>query len=411
MEACINNMSAMRPLRILHSIRSVNSTSGGPIEGLKQLSSINMAHGHLVEVVSLDSPNDTWVAACPVRCYAMGPSCGKYGFSLRLVNWIREHVQDYDIVVINGIWQFNAFGTWLALRGTGKPYFVFTHGMLDPWFKKRYFLKHIKKWLYWPWADYWVLRDATGVLFTCEEERRLARQSFWLYRCNEMVVNYGTAGPNGDCHKQRMLFFRKFPALENKRCLLFLGRVHPKKGADILLRAFAKALIDMPSELTKHVEIVMAGPIDHAYGAEMVALAGKLGIANSVTWTGMISGDLKWGAFHAADAFILPSHQENFGIAVAEALACRLPVLISDQVNIWREICNDGAGFVDSDTEEGTLNLIKRWLQTPEKDWHVMRDQARKSYEARFSIERAAMSLVKALRINNGPLRRRSILK
>ena len=78
---------------------------------------------------------------------------------------------------------------WLALESLRKQgfhtpaYFVFTHGMLDPWFKRTYPLKHLKKWLYWPWAEYRVLRDAQAVLFTCEEERILARQSFWLYKC------------------------------------------------------------------------------------------------------------------------------------------------------------------------------------------------------------------------------------
>ena len=79
--------------------------------------------------------------------------------------------------------------------------------MLDPWFKKQYPLKHLKKWMYWPWAEYRVLRDAQAVLFTCEEERVLARESFWLYRCNEVVVSYGTAKPKGDPEVELQEFF------------------------------------------------------------------------------------------------------------------------------------------------------------------------------------------------------------
>ncbi|MEB0151131.1 glycosyltransferase, partial [Pseudomonas sp. CCC2.2] len=84
-------------------------------------------------------------------------------------------------------------GTWRALAKKKIPYFIFTHGMLDPWFKKNYPLKHLKKWLYWTWGEYRVLRDAKAVLFTCEEEKILARQSFWLYKANEVVTAFGTA--------------------------------------------------------------------------------------------------------------------------------------------------------------------------------------------------------------------------
>jgi len=89
---------------------------------------------------------------------------------------------------LNGVWQFHSFAAWRTLRRSDTPYVLYTHGMLDPWFKKQYPFKHLKKWMYWPWAEYRVLRDAQAVLFTSEEERMLARSSFWLYRCNEVVV-------------------------------------------------------------------------------------------------------------------------------------------------------------------------------------------------------------------------------
>jgi glycosyltransferase involved in cell wall biosynthesis len=384
-------------LKVLHSIRSVNPVGGGPIEGLKQLSAVNRLHGHRIEVVSLDGPNEEWVKQCPVPCHGLGPGLGKYGFSSRFAPWLQANRRRYDVVVVNGIWQYNALGVWQALHGTDTPYLVYPHGMLDPWFKRAYPLKHLKKWLYWPWADFRVLRDAAAVLFTCEEERRLARESFWLYHCREFVANYGTAGPTGDADVQRALFLARFPLLAGKRYLLFLGRVHVKKGPDLLFHAFADALSRLPKSLTKDLHIVMAGPNDHDYGREMERLAASLGIADRITWTGMVSGNLKWGAFYAADAFILPSHQENFGIAVAEALACGVPVLISDQVNIWREICGDGAGFVEADTREGTSNLIERWVQTPLEQKNLMRRLAVDCFRGRFNVELAAQSLVRAI--------------
>ncbi len=385
--------------RILHSITSVNPAGGGPIEGLKQLAAVNISHGHSVEVVSLDDPSAPWVRDCPVRCHALGPSTSVYHYSSRFVPWLREHRHEYDAVIVNGLWQYASFGVWLALRGSPTPYFVFTHGMLDPWFKHTYPLKHLKKWLYWPWAEYRVLRDATAVLFTCEEERRLARQSFWLYKCDEFVVNYGTRTPTGDPQRQRDLFFGSFPHLRDKRCLLFLGRVHEKKGPDLLFRAFASLLADAPAHRTRDLHLVMAGPDDHAYGREMRALAESLGLGGRITWTGMVGGDLKWGAFHAADAFVLTSHQENFGIAVVEALACGVPVLITSQVNIWREIHEAGAGFVDSDDVQGARRLLDRWLNVDSGEWRRMRSAARNIFAERFVVERTAESFIRAMRI------------
>jgi glycosyltransferase involved in cell wall biosynthesis len=299
-------------------------------------------------------------------------------------------------VIVDGLWQYHAFGVWRGLRGSKTPYFVFTHGMLDPWFKRTYPLKHLKKWLYWPWGDYRVLRDARAVLFTCEEERRLARESFWLYRARERVVAFGTAGPSGDPEQQRRLFAERFPETRGKRCLLFLGRVHVKKGADLLFTAWAD-LVRQQADATADWHLIVAGPHDHAYGQDMQALVHRLGIAPRVTWTGMITGDLKWGAFRAAEAFVLPSHQENFGIAVAEALACDIPVLISDKVNIWREIQADGAGWVENDDLAGTRRLLERWLAASPMERAELGRRAGGCFRARFHVDASAHSLLHVL--------------
>jgi glycosyltransferase involved in cell wall biosynthesis len=116
-----------------------------------------------------------------------------------------------------------------------------------------------------------------------------------------------------------------------------------------------------------------------------------------ITFTGMLTGNLKWGAFAAAEAFVLPSHQENFGIAVVEALACSTPVLISNKVNIWREIVNDDAGFADEDDRDGTTRLIERWIRTPAAERETMRVNARTCFERRFEINRAVDSLLQVL--------------
>ena len=107
----------------------------------------------------------------------------------------------------------------------------------------------------------------------------------------------------------------------------------------------------------------------------------------------MIKGATKWGALRSAEIFLLPSHQENFGIAVAEALAAGLPALISNKVNIWREIVADGAGMVSDDTLEGTCALLQSYLGMPAEKKPVMRQAASDCFDNRFEIRRAAESL------------------
>ncbi len=379
-------------MRILHIISSVNPLSGGIIECRQQEGEALTRAGHIVEFVSVDAPDDAWVAACPLKTHALGPARLGYAYSPRLVPWLRANTGGYDSIIVNGLWQFPTFAAWLALRRSGQPYYVTPHGMLDPWFKQTFPLKHLKKLLYWRWADYRVLRDARAVLFTCEEERVLARQSFRAYQCNELVVSIGTSVPAGDPGAQRHAFFAAYPELQGKRLLLFLSRIHVKKGCDLLLDAFAHVAASDPS-----LHLVMAGPDQTGWQAQLEAQAQKLGIADRITWPGMLAGDLKWGAFHAADAFVLPSHQENFGIAVAEALACGLPVLISNKVNIWREIEADHAGIVAPDTTDGTTHLLRAWLALSEAGQQSMRRQAKATFLSRFEITHAAQSLLAVL--------------
>ena len=379
-------------MRILHIIHSVSPTIGGPIEGIIQLANVMQKLNHVVEIASLDPPDAHWVKQCPLRTHAQGPGKFGYGYTHRLVPWLRDHARNYNHVIINGIWQYNSFGTWLALRTESVPYFVFTHGMLDPWFKRTYRLKHLKKSLYWPWAEYQVLRDAAGVCFTCEEERLLASQSFAPYKCKEIVVHYGTAQPAGNPDAQRASFLGRFPNLKSKRLLLFLSRIHVKKGCDMLIEAFAQV-----ADLDDALHLVMAGPDQQGWRVQLQEQATKLGIAQRITWPGMLEGDMKWGAFYAAEAFVLPSHQENFGIVVAEALARRVPVLTTNKVNIWQEIEGAGAGIIDTATVEGTVRSLRKWLTMSPLEQQVMRDQAQQCFEEHFNIERAAQSLLNLL--------------
>jgi glycosyltransferase involved in cell wall biosynthesis len=381
-------------MKILRSTHTVNPALGGPIESIKQSSAALVRRGHQVEIISLDAPDDPWVRDAPVPVHALGPGLGGYGYAPRFSRWIKEHRAEYDAVIVHGLWQYSSFGVWRALAGTATPYFVFPHGMLDPWFKRTYPLKHLKKLLYWPWGEYRVLRDAAAVLFTSEEERRLARESFSIYRCHEAVVNYGTAVPPAP-ENTREKFFEAFPDLRGERFFLFLGRLHEKKGCDLLIEAFVQLRSDSRGTAAPR-HLVLAGPCaDTEYLRHLKDLAATAtNNDGSITFPGMLTGYLKWGAFNAAEAFVLPSHQENFGIAVVEALGSGTPVLISNKINIWREIEADGAGYVENDDIAGTANLLGRWLATPEAARSTMRENAKRSFANRFEIERATDSLL-----------------
>jgi glycosyltransferase involved in cell wall biosynthesis len=384
-------------MRILHVIPSLNPAGGGPIEAVTRLGMEYRRQGSDVEVLTLDDPRSEWLKEFPLPCHALGPVFLKYGYTSRLVPWLRTHAPEFDLVVVNGVWQYTSFAVWRALRRTKTPYVVFTHGMLDPWFKRQYPLKHLKKWLYWPWAEYRVLRDATAVLFTAEEERRLARRSFWLYRCNEVVINYGTAAPPADDGASAGRFRRAFPTVGDKRIILFLGRIHEKKACELLIRAFGSMLRDAP-EVRRSWHLVFVGPDSRvAYRQSLERLVSKTCPEGSVTWTGLLTGDLKWGAFRAADVFALVSHQENFGIAVAEALACGLPVLLSNQVNIWREIEEDHAGFVENDDEAGARALLQRWMALDDPARDAMRANAVRCFAARFDVRDTSIRLAATL--------------
>lgn len=370
----------------------MNPKSGGPSQGIRQMSVLDSDFGVVREVVCFDDPDSPWVNDKNIVIHALGSGMFSYAYQPKLIDWLRTNLIRFDAVVINGLWQYHAYGAWKVLRKTGTPYFVYTHGMLDPWFKHAYPLKHLKKWLYWPWADYRVLRDSTAVLFTCEEEMRLAPESFWLYKANSRVVKYGAARPPNDVDRLRLNFLDKFPNLQDKRLLLFLSRIHEKKGCDLIIEAFANL-----SSVSPDLMLVMAGPDQTGITADLVQLAKRLGVEDRIIWTGMLQGDLKWGAFYASELFVLPSHQENFGISVAEALGCGLPVLISNKVNIWREIQTDGSGFVGNDDLADTERSLANWLSLSAEERSSMKQKARCSFEDRYTVDQMASSLLSTI--------------
>ena len=375
-------------MRFVHVIPSIDSGCGGPVEALRQIGLLHQGLGHTIEVACADAPGSPFIRDMPFPVHALGPAKTSYKYCAKLTDWLRWHGAQFDAVIVHGLWQHPTDAVHSALSGR-VPYFVYTHGMLDPWFNEKFPLKHIKKTIYWHVRLRRVLDEAAGVIFTTEEEMERSISAFFPYQWKGIVAPLGIAEPPSDSAAQIAAMETQFPQLKDRRFLLFFGRLHPKKGCDLLLRAFSRVLSQFPD-----VKLVMAGPGDSAYVESLRRIAEAEDFASNVTWTGMISGHVKWGLLRAADAFVLPSHQENFAIATVEAMAVGTPVLISDKVQIWRDVMRSGAGLVDSDSLEGTERMLRRWMSLDEAEKAKVREAAGACYRARFTAEQAGFALL-----------------
>ncbi len=395
---------------VLHIIASVDPRGGGPIEGVFASAEVWARHGHSRHIVSLDPPDAPWLATARAPAHGVGLSGPlirllreripwmRYGYTPHLATWLNKNAHKYDAIVINGLWNYASLGSWRALRRSRTPYYVFTHGMIDPWFNSAYPLKTLAKRAFWRLFEHRVLRDAAGVLFTCEEERLRARGAFHPYRAREFVVGYGARDLSGDSAVQIETFLKTAPGVIGRKFALFLGRLHEKKGINLLIEAFAKLASRHPD-----FDLVVAGPDQGGIRGRLHAQARGLGLETRIHWPGMLSGDAKSGALRAARFFVLPSHQENFGISVAESLAAGTPVLITDKVNIWREIVADGAGLVVADTSAGIETGLASMFALSEAERSRMADAARRSFLSRFDIEKNALDLLRLVRNRQDP--------
>ncbi|MDH1532369.1 glycosyltransferase [Acinetobacter johnsonii] len=377
-------------LRVLHIIASVRKESGGPVEGLTQSVIYRQSIGQYIEVLTLDPNNAEFLNDFPCKVTGVGPTPKKYGYTPKLKQWIVENAGRFDVAVIHGLWNHASVGGWQGCVKANLPYVLFTHGMMDPWFKKAYPLKHWLKQMFWIIQGP-ALKHASEVLFTSEEEKKLAQGVFWGFKYNAKVVSYAAGEAIIPSHEAKNTINQILKDVAEKPYLLYLSRIHEKKGCDLLLKAFAKL------DKRKDLQLVMAGPCHDDYINILKKLALELGISDRVHWPGMLKGELKAAVFNKAEAFVLTSHQENFGIAVAEALAYGKAVLISDQINIWREIEKGGAGIVAPDTVDGALSVLQRWENMTNVEKQQMSDAARRTYLANFTVQAAAEDLTVVL--------------
>jgi glycosyltransferase involved in cell wall biosynthesis len=386
-------------MKILRVINSMKPETGGPCQGIRNTIP-QMDHlGAVTEVLCLDDASYVYPSTDTFKIYAIGQSKGPWAYHNDLMPWLLKHLSDYDIVMIHGLWQYHSYAVIKAIKRLKKQnsavptVYVMPHGMLDPYFQKAEGrkLKAIRNSIFWHLIESKVVNQADGILFTCQEELELASQTFSNYHPkNVHNVGYGVLPPPSASTEIHESLYNAFPFLKDQSFILFLSRVHEKKGVDLLINAYQTVY----KHSTENPPILLiAGPgMDSDYGKQLSDMVTKSNFLNSnVHFVGMLQGDVKWGAFYNSEVFILPSHQENFGIAVAEALACRKPVLISDKVNIWREIEQGHAGIVAKDDLDGVIHLLDKWKQSEERK--TMSDSAYHTYQSHFTVEQAAQNL------------------
>jgi glycosyltransferase involved in cell wall biosynthesis len=382
-------------MKLLSVITSLNPALGGPVECAIQLQRNLARLGHSLDIVTLDRPSSIWNKSLSFQPICLG-GCGHDNsrIHLRLIEFLRNSQRAYDSTIFHGIWTFSN----VAIRVSWNrhhPYVVFAHGMLNPYFIEHFPLKHIKKSLYYRLIAAPVLKRAHAVLFTCEEERRLAATGYRPVVGQRIVVRYGINPPSFDARQGHNPFERLTRKREGKQLVLYIGRLHPTKGCDLLIESMGRLASSFPA-----LQVVMAGPGEKAYVETLKTLAKRCGVSDRITWLGPVYRDDKWYLYNLADVFILPSHLENFGMTVAESLSQGLPVLLSDKVNIFPSIVRAGAGFAAPDTADGTTSLLQRWLSTSEQQRSIMRANCLHLFQDEFQAIHTAEDVIRIFQQN-----------
>ncbi|TDT46727.1 glycosyltransferase involved in cell wall biosynthesis [Maribacter spongiicola] len=384
-------------MKILRIIPSMKPEKGGPCQGIRNAIPELINLGITNEVVCLDAATSSYLGQDSFVIHALGEAKTPWQYNKNLLPWLIKNHTKYDAIIIHGLWLYHSHAAIKAFNTIHKnspKIFVMPHGMLDPYFQKAGSrkLKALRNDIYWKLIENNVVNKADGILFTCEEELLLARTTFPNYKPKkEINVGYGIQPPPAYKSEMREAFAKKVSRWNGKRHLLFLSRIHLKKGVDLLIKAYLK----LEQELDNLPQLVIAGPgLEDGYGTVMQELASS---SKNILFPGMLKGNAKWGAFYESEVFILPSHQENFGIAVVEALACTKPVLISNKVNIWREIETENGGIVKQDTENDTYNLLKEWITFSDTQKLEMSKNAFKVYENYFTVAKAAQQFLSGI--------------
>ena len=380
----------------------MNPERGGVCQAVRTLiSSMDSKYQIINEVLSLDSPDSPYLKNDNIIIHALGPSFGPWAYSSKLLPWLLNNFANFDFIIVHGLWLYPGFAVQKVLKNRNNimpKVFIMPHGMLDPYFQraKNRKLKALRNIIYWKIIESKLVKLADGLLFTSKDELLLARISFSPYfPKSETIVGLGIERPPSHTQNMTNAFFELCPELINQKYLLYLGRIHSKKGVDILINSY-KELIKKQEYTNCLPKLVIAGPgLDSEFGKTIYKqVLNTPVLKKNIFFPGMLVGDAKWGAYYNCNAFILPSHQENFGISIVEALACRKIVLISDKINIWQEINSMDAGIINEDSVDGTYKSLLKWCSLSDSEIENMGNNSYKCFEYFFAAKQTTDRLV-----------------
>lgn len=388
----------------------MDPSSGGPAQGIRNNILFWRKYGLEPNVLSLDDAKAEFVIKDNI--IGLGATNNKWAYSAALMPWLLDNLSKYDVVLIHGLWLYHSYAVMKVIKILKKKskvssvhipkVYVMPHGMLDPYFQKAKDrqLKALRNIIYWYLIEKHVINNANGILFTCEEEMKLAATTFSNYKPKATEnIGYGIVSPPPFSSNQASAFSKLCPALNGRPYFLFLSRIHIKKGIDILIEAYKYCYMYFKKFKVEIPALVIVGPgLDTDYGKQIFGMVNTDEMLHrSVYFTGMLQGNEKWGAIYGCELFVLPSHQENFGIAIVEAMACSKPVIITNKVNIWREIHNDNAGIVVNDDLASMIKALILWQEKSEAAKLTMATNAFSSYKVNFTAEATSKKFVSIL--------------
>jgi glycosyltransferase involved in cell wall biosynthesis len=284
---------------------------------------------------------------------------------------LRRQVQSSAIVHMHGLWQVHSYMGARLARECRRPYLVSAHGMLDPWAMNN---RRLKKRVYWHLAESGNLEKAACL-------RALTRSEAMQYRKLGLkvpiaILPSGVEVPNSISAGS---FFARFPELTGRTILLFLGRIHPKKGVQLLCESWAAICAEYPE-----AHLVMVGPDTEGTQAKLERLLEEKNVAGRVTFAGMLEREDKWSALIAADVFLLPSYSEGFSIALLEALGSGTPAIASKYC-YFPELPQEGCGWVIEPERMELERALRECLAMPRGELRDMGERGARLVQDRYS--------------------------
>jgi glycosyltransferase involved in cell wall biosynthesis len=332
-------------LKILHVIANLAPRYGGPPKACLEMARASARLGNEVHIYTTNQDGNSELTVPTDRVVQQDGVSIRYfpiqrpkfwGTSLPLARALKEKIPDVDIVHIHSLYLFHTAVSALYCEKFQTPYVIRPHGTLGPYIYKRHrFRKLIVENLF----QNRVFRYASGIHFITDEEKMLGEK--YTFGAPGFVVPIGLDAEVYEKKVAKEKLFSRFPELTGKKIILFMGRVNFIKGMDILVGAFSAV-----SRERDDVHLLIAGSDDSDYGKKVSAWLKKEDVYKKTTFAGMLQGEEKLEAFYYSSVFVLPSYSENFGIAVLEAMACGLPVVVSEKVNLGPTVVAAKAGLV-----------------------------------------------------------------